>query len=325
MKALHKIIIVGTTFVLAAATGHVMQNSARYGLDAAPQPSVGPGVPALPETPAVARTLPPGAAAEERIPDLPMPAAGPRLDALLDLARGLPPAQEPASPGFSQDEKPNACARPALRAAPAASAGVELSLSAPCIPGALVTIRHEGLRLPVRLSETGHWSGIVPAMTTKARFAVELPNEPGPEATLAVPDLATVNRVAILSMASDRMTLHGLEYGSQPGGAGDVSAQVPRAPETAYGGWMAVFEDREFSMRTEIYTAPAGMSDIRMTLETEVTPGNCGRDLAAAGSRVLRGLSEPEAWIDLSMPDCDDVTGLVVMPLPDFPVDVAAR
>ncbi|MFD2172893.1 hypothetical protein [Rhodobacter lacus] len=328
MKALHKILIVGTTFVLAATTGHVMQNSALYGLDPAAQPSFDPGAAKAPDVAEAAGgpgAVFPGSEAGERLPDLPMPAAGPRLGASPDLAQALPPAEEPASPGFDLDARPPSCAAPTLRAAPAASASVHLTVHAPCAPGALVKIRHEGLRLPVRLSETGDWSGIVPAMASDARFSLEMPGTNGPEVTLAVPDLAEVNRVAILSGSADGMALHGYEYGALPGGVGDVSAQAPRAPETAYGGWMAVFADPEAAMRTEIYTAPATMTDIRMTLETEVTPGNCGRDLAGAGARVLRGTGEAESWIDLSMPDCADASGLVVMPLPDFPLNVAAR
>jgi hypothetical protein len=316
MKPLHKIAMVFTTLLLAAATGHVMQSAAPGGTEApAPEP----------------------AAAAQPQPD---PQSNPQPEQQLARtaehlpALGLPPMRKPLpAPGMGplpQDSAhqasgfaPQTCAPPQIALEPAASASVRLSLAAPCLAGQTATIHHAGLALPITLSAAGDWSGIIPALLPQARFSVALADGTTLEATQAVTGLADLNRIALVTGARTPVQLHSFEYGSGHGGAGDVNPADPRSPDTPLGGWMAVFASATAQPQVQIYTAPASMADLRLELEAGVDPASCGKDLTAEAHRLLRGVAEVPAEITLAMPDCNDGDGTVVMQLPDFPIAVA--
>lgn len=317
MKPLHKIALVCTTFILAAATGHVMQNSARFGLTSDQVPPPMAGTPQSPAEPVALAAEPEVHVAQ--VPGLTAPA--PRLQVVETDTVTLPQDDPAPATGFAQP----ACAAPTLSAASAPSASVQLTLEAPCLSGQWATIRHEGLTLPIRLSTNGDWSGLVPAMAPEARLSVALPDGTQLNAVQAVTGLANLNRYVLSAEGPAALQLHGYEYGSGAGGEGDVSAAMPRTADTPLGGWMAVFDDPEAGTQVQIYSAPAEMADIRLQAEAEITPQSCGKDLRAQAQRLLKGSAEAPAPITLAMPDCGDGEGVVVMALPDFPLNVAAN
>ncbi|SOC19087.1 hypothetical protein SAMN05877809_11096 [Rhodobacter sp. JA431] len=313
MKPLHKVLMVGTTFVLAAATGHVMQNSANSGLQEAQAPQVtrehsSPALDALhSEAPAQATTA----------PDLAVP---PMMRTPLfetDLAAALPTDALDIG-GFA---KP-ACAAPQIALAPAPLASVQMTVTAPCLAGQEAKITHAGLTFPIFLSPEGEWTGILPAMSTKPQFSFDFGGGEITSLVAEISGLENVNRIALSAPAQAGVSLHGLEYGAGYDGAGDVSALAPRTADTPLGGWMAVFGDAETTV--QIYSAPANMSDIRLEMLAEAVPETCGQDVHAQAIRLLRGVAEAPAPITVAMPGCDDAFGAVVMPLPDFPLSLAS-
>lgn len=310
MKPIHKIAMVCTTFVLAAATGHVMQTAAPEGMRAElPQP--------------VTAAVMPGARVHlaERAPAAAL--SPPRLT----VPAMRRPAMEPALGPLPQDTgaAPAGCAAPQLQAELAAGASVRLTVLAPCHPGALAEIRHAGLRLPIRLSDQGGWSGPVPAFAEQAVFQLGLPGGgAAPQVALAVPTLPTVQRIAVILASESGAQLHGDDDGATPGSIGDVSAATPRAAETRLGGWVSSFNPRGAAQAVQIYSAPAAMSDLRLVLEAPVTPESCGKDLQGTVLRQL-GKATDQAQLSLAMPDCGDGDGAVMMPLPGFPLAVAAN
>ncbi|MBZ4020925.1 hypothetical protein CKO11_00430 [Rhodobacter sp. TJ_12] len=331
MKPLHKIILVGTTFVLAAATGHVMQNSAQYGLEpgtAAPQQAAQSAqaapvqlarqVRAAPDLP-----MPPAMRAPGRLPDLgALPQDGAQTGGFAAIAPAAN-TTDPSGTDTAEAAEP-ACAAPQLTAEAAPMASVRLTVVAPCQPSLATDIRTEGLRLPIVLSDEGRWSGIVPALSTEAVYAVMLPKGTMPAmAQVAVPDVAEVNRIAITIGNAPGFALHGYEYGSMPDGAGDVSLANPRDAMTALGGWMMAFDAPGARMPVQIYTVPASMSDVRLALELPVTAQTCGGTKVGAVLRQMAGRIEDDTVLRLEMPACDDGGGYVLMPLPDFPVSLA--
>ena len=306
MRPIHKIAMVCTTFVLAAATGHVMQTAAPEG------PRADPSQP-------VTAAVMPGARGHLAAPALSLPRlTGPVMRR---------PAAEAALGPLPQDIEtaPGACAAPQLQAALAPGASVRLTVLAPCHPGALAEIRHAGLRLPVRLSEGGGWSGLVPAFAEQALFQLGLPGATATATvTLAVPTLPTVNRIAVILPPASGAELHGYEYGAAPGSIGDVSAAAPRDAETRLGGWITSFGQPGAAQAVQIYSAPAAMADLSLVLEAPVTPESCGKDLQGAVLRPV-GTRTEQVPLSLAMPDCGDGEGAVMMPLPGFPLAVAAN
>ena len=301
MRPIHKIAMVCTTFVLAAATGHVMQTAAPEGMRAEPsQPvtaAVMPGARGHLAAPAPALSLP-----RLTVPVMRRPAA--------EAALGPLPQDIETAPG--------ACAAPQLQAALAPGASVRLTVLAPCHPGALAEIRHAGLRLPIRLSDQGGWSGLVPAFAEQAVFQLGLPGgRVAPQVALAVPTLPTVQRIALILAPESGAQLNGHDDGAA---IGDVSAAVPRAAKTQAGGWVSSFQQPGAAQAVQIYSAPAAMSDLRLVLEAPVTPKSCGKDLQ--GVVLTRTEQVP---LSLAMPDCGDGDGAVMMPLPGFPLAVAAN
>lgn len=320
MKLLHKILMVGTTFVLAAATGHVMQNPARFGLHEVPAGTADVAqrfeVDNLQQ---VANIDPPPIGAGEGIAQLPTP---PDLRLHSDTAAtGAVPQDIPTETGgFAQG-----CAAPELTLGEAPSASVQLTLNAPCDAGRTVTIRHEGLALPVTLSDRGHWTGVVPVLAAQAHFTADLPAGQHLEAEQPVSGLAGLNRVVLSWQGDAPIALHGFEYGASFGDVGDVSPLTPRTADTPLGGWMAYFEEAAAPVHVQIYTAPLGMTDIHLQMEAAVSPTSCGKDLGAEVRRVIGGKAEAPANITIAMPECDDAEGAVMMPLPDFPLSVATN
>lgn len=302
MKPIHKIAMVCTTFVLAAATGHVMQQSTPEGMvaDPAPPATAQPVRRAAVPLPEIAPVVPPLA-----VPAMRRPVDGATLGPLpQDVGR---------------------CAVPQLRADPAPGALVRLTVTAPCHAAERAEIRHEGLRLPIQLSDTGRWSGLVPAFAEEAVFQLGLDGgAPPSRVTLRLPEVAEVNRIAVTLPADSATQLQGYEDGAAPGSIGDVSASAPRAAGTRLGGWITSYRLPGAAQAVQIYSAPAAMSDIRLALETPVTPQNCGKDLVGVVLRQLGKVTD-RAQLTLAMPACGEAEGAVVMPLPDFPLSLAAH
>lgn len=325
MTPLHKIILVGTTFVLAAATGHVMQNPAQFGLqnkaEALPwrdvqnvqsvaniEPAVqvsGLSIEGVPELPAAP------------LPRVPMPerAVGQVPSDPLTENIGFAAVLDSAAPAQT-------CAAPALHWQAGPSATVLLTLSAPCEAGQVAILRHEGFELPIRLSDQGAWSGAVPALAREAQFSVALPGGAVVEAALTVLGLEKLNRIVLAGNAAP-LVLHGLEYGSAYGEVGDVHALAPRTADTPLGGWMASFAAPGALHYAQIYTAPADLTDLRLEVEAEVSAAFCGQDAEATVQRLLVGKAEAPAALRVALPECDDASGAVLIPLPDFPLAVA--
>jgi len=315
MKPLHKIVMVFTTLLLAATTGHVMQSAVpeRSADPVVPSPEPVAGAPSAPALPAAAPAF---AQSRHRAPNLDTPKMrAPLADSTPDAIPldSLAEAKGFAAPG---------CAAPMLETRATASASVAVTLAVPCLGGQKARIRHEGLTLPITLAADGHWRGTVPALATEAHLTVMLPDGTELAATQAVSGLKEVNRIAVATGGLRGVQLHGLEYGSGPDGPGDVNPRAQRAPDTPMGGWLAVFEDD--ATQVQIYSAPASMSDVRLELTAAVGPDTCGKDVHAEARRLLRGVAEAPAEIIVAMPACDDGDGMVLVPLPEFPLNLAA-
>lgn len=311
MRNIRGIVTVAATFLLAAATGHLMQK------DSAPAERVelaatGTGHPSLALITAI------GVLADAP----PMPA--------------LPLRKPVADPGIERaasaadvvyDDYGRSCAAPTLTLIPGPAATLGVVLAAPCFPDATVTLRHDALIFAIRTDAEGRFAGTLPALTREARLEALLPGTEWVAATASVQGLDVVNRVVLLSTAPN-MHLNAFEYGAEFGSIGHVRADAPRAPDTGLGGYLTLLGDPLAvpPRLAQVYTAPASLSDVTLELDADVTAETCTHDLHATMLRVLAGRAEaggPQA-LSVAMPDCDGVEGAVLLPLPGMPIALAA-
>ena len=320
MQMKRRVIMVGATFFLAAATGHLMQGGGALfnpfsGSNEIKTAKADPVVPVQPAGPAMLADMQPTAIttlAGTSDADLPEMEAGPViLAAATDATEQTDATGKAPEAVMAQDCTPKLT----LTAAPAAM--VNLSYKAPCQPDTRVVINHDGLAVTGLTSAKGELDIAIPAMTETATFSVTLPGAIKTTADVAVTSLAGYDRMAVQWQGNDAFELHAFEFGADYGDPGHVSAASPRTPgfgQQATGGFMTMIGDAGVSlpMLAQIYTFPTGRSlqegVVRLTIEAQVTEATCGRDML--GETLQTSAAMPVKVVDLTvtMPGCE-VTG----------------
>jgi hypothetical protein len=312
MQLKRRIIMVGATFFLAAATGHLMQNG----------PSLiggtEPGVTPAPQKLAAASLD----IAPERIVPLAGNSTAPVVPLSLSPAPSAPKMQKvlPSEP-LATAPAPIDCT-PVLKAALAPAAMVDLALSAPCNLNARVVIRHSGLTITGVTDTKGNLKASIPAMASAAHFTVALPDGAKAEADVAVPALADYDRIAVQWQGDDAFQLHAFEFGADYGTAGHVSAETPRGPGFAVqatGGFLTALGEPAvlLPMLAQVYTFPSAHSQrqgaVRLTIEAEVTAKTCGHDMLGETLEAHAGMPVKVVDLTLAMPGCEATGDYVVL------------
>ncbi|MFK7751952.1 MAG: hypothetical protein AB8B51_05335 [Sedimentitalea sp.] len=198
---------------------------------------------------------------------------------------------------------------------PGNMASVDLTVTAPCYGNARVTVHHNGMMFTETTSRDGQLEVTVPALNQDAVFIVEFTNGKGAVAEVDVPALADYDRVAVQWSGNTGFAVHAREFGAAYGGQGHAwSGSVDSAV-----GVVTQLGNRDTlaPQLAEIYTFPRGMSEqvgtVALTIETEVTDSNCGRDVAAQ-SLELRGSNQLRTRdLVLAMPDCTAIGDFLVL------------
>lgn len=323
MRNMRRVLTVGATFLLAAATGHLMQNGEAIGARLLGARHIPDSIGTLEVTKveSVANIVVPGpAAAGTRSYSPATPAMLPALPRRLvpednGIHRTIP-AVDPQHDAFGQG-----CAAPALTLTPAPGAAIHIDLTAPCHTSAPVSLRHGGIGFGARTDAAGRFTATLPALAQYARVVADLPGGERVQAAITAPGLESVNRVAVSWQAAGDLQLNAYEYGAMFGGAGHVHPAAPRQTGTDLGGYLTALGDASLPvpLRVQIYTAPADMTDIHFALEAPVTTASCNRDLTATTVRALAGTPPDSTALSLSMPECGSPGEAVIMPLPNLP------
>lgn len=244
-------------------------------------------------------------AAPAQVADMPRTAALGRSDAT---------EAEPMQPEL-------ACAITAS-ARPVAAAMVNLTLSAPCLPGERVTVHHSGLLFHQSTDAQGAFDISVPAMAQEAVFIVAFSNGEGAVAQTAVDELADFDRVALQWKGDTGFGLHALEFGADYGSEGHVFAGAMRSMAVAVtgeGGFMSRLGDENVpdGLLAEVYTFPTGVTSnsgaIDLSVETEVADNNCGLEIEAQTLQTSSGFDITTKDLTLSVPDCDAAGNFLVL------------
>lgn len=209
-----------------------------------------------------------------------------------------------------------------LTAEPVAAAMVDLTLTAPCLSGERVTIHHGGLKFTDVLGPDGSLELSVPALAEQAMFVVAFTNGDGAVARAEVSSLPFYDRVAVQWQGETGLEIHALEYGAGYGEEGHVWKGAPRdltAVAAGEGGFITRLGNADLAepMMVEVYTFPTAIAreggQVALSLETEISAANCGREIAAT-SLTLKGEGEARVQdLTLSVPDCDATGEFLVL------------
>ncbi|WP_293572907.1 hypothetical protein [Phaeobacter sp.] len=193
-------------------------------------------------------------------------------------------------------------------------AEVRLTILSLCRPDERLTIHHNGMVFSSNLDAAGALTVQVPALAETAVFIIEPQNGRGSVATVTVPDLNSVNRVALQWAGNSGFELHAREFGASYGGAGhvwhgsDLSAGRGTVVQLGNAAQLA-------PRLAEVYSIPrdggqAGSVDL--TVETEVTAINCGRDVSAQTLELRDGQLRTRD-LTLTMPECSATGDFLVL------------
>ena len=291
-----------------------------------PQPAAEPAL-APPVIPVQAQSVP------ERQAETPVPGPlaqpeAPRLLAALesDPAHDAPlPLPEP---------EPQIVCEPVLTAAPMPAAMVALSLTAPCAPDSTVTIHHQGMMFTVLTDPTGRLQVTVPALVAGAVFIADLGNGAGAVAVADVPEAAQIDRAVLLWQGLDGLMIHAREFDAPYGAPGHVWSGAPgnaQAAQAGEGGFLIRLGGPAIAdgMMAEVYTYPSFQNrrsgTVVLTVEAEITAGNCGRDVSAQAIQMSPGGPPFAADLTMTLPDCDALGELLVLNNMLMDLTLAAR
>lgn len=277
MKITRRAITAGTTFFLAAATGHVMQS----GHTAISQQTVDLGL---------AETTRGGGSSQAPgtgLPDFPnlqpvfLSAGNGPSDHLDDLEQGY------SWPGTDADKRYDdygrVCPAPALVLDKVAPAMLHLRYSSPCDALTKVLVHHAGLNFNMITDDKGQIEATIPAMAVDGLVRVLSDSGSAVRKQLAVPELKTVSRIALVSRADAMLRLVG----------GDMTITLgdPTIPD---------------GYTTQIMTTSAGPATPTVSVQAITTAADCGQ---VAAGRTLSIGSGPrvEQRLLIAMPGCDAI------------------
>ena len=193
---------------------------------------------------------------------------------------------------------------------------MRLTLDAPCLPDARLTLHHNGLMFTVVTDAEGALTLRAPALTASAVFIAAFPNGEGAVAQATVPEAGARDRVALQWRGETGLHLHAFEGDARHGAPGHVWAGAPRAPE-ADGGFLMRLgaPDMADARVAEVYTFPVEppSGGVALTIEAEVTEATCGRDIAADTLALRGGTAAPPREVAMFMPDCSAVGDFLVL------------
>lgn len=248
-------------------------------------------------TGAVDKTLPPWASGSQDDPSVIM------ADATVAMP-SKPISVASVDPAVAED---TACA-PTLTVTPRDNAMLDVLLFAPCAKDSRVILRHAGLAVSAHTTATGALSIMVPALASAGVVSVTLKDGTTAESSAPV-EMAGLRRFAVQWLSDDAIQMQIYENGAAFGAPGNVSAARPQGAGTL----AALGDNRaDLPLMSEIYTFPSSPIPVQVTLEAEVTQGNCGHEVLGQTLESMDGTVKTSD-ITLTMPGCEAVGDILVL------------
>lgn len=215
----------------------------------------------------------------------------------------------------------NAC-EVSMTATPIEAAMVDVTLSAPCLPGERVTLHHNGMMFTDATDGDGKLSVTVPALTKNAIFIAAFANGEGALASANVNGLETLDRKVVQSKPNAQLHINAFEFGADYRDAGHVTAEADRTSadaENGVGGFVTKLGDASIgdALVAEVYTFPTMTAktdgDVLVSVEAEVTTDNCGLRVEAQTLEVSEAGRLKVQDLTLPIPACDAVGDFLVL------------
>ena len=320
MIAKQRILTVGGTVMCALGIGFLMQSNAStppehpVSLPAVAQQAVLPPLGAsdvddyaiLPVEDITLTSASPIEQTPQRLPE-------PSLEQVETAPYPLQDAILPVTP--SDPEMPQLGCAVSAESELAPMASVTLSVQAPCYGNQRVTVHHSGLMFTEVTDAQGNLSVTIPALSEKAVFVVAFTNGRGAVAMSEVEGLDQIDRVALQWSGNSGFQIHAREFGAGYGEEGHIWSD----PSAEGQGQMVRLgvTDTLAPQITEIYSFNTGTAQasgaIALSIEAEVTPANCGRDILAQSIELSSGSVLRTQDLVLSMPDCEAAGDFLVL------------
>ncbi|NOX74631.1 MAG: hypothetical protein GXP03_13790 [Alphaproteobacteria bacterium] len=182
---------------------------------------------------------------------------------------------------------------------------VELNLSAACLPNARVEIRHGKLKVTMRADHTGKLRIEIPAFEENARFQIILADGTRLNTAARVPDLANINRVAILWKGDFQANLLAMEFGANTANTGD--------------GFLIRLGDSSFAKANmaEVYSLPVSSSTKSGVIDFEVTArplgASCDQNRIIQSLRSRGGRLVGASGVEFKLPACGNSPQSIVL------------
>lgn len=331
MSRIRKFAIAGSTFSIAMAIGFVMQNGDALASRMVSESDLPPGVAPpmqMPQQAGVAAMIPnlPRLTAEAA-PDMSVPQLAPAPEPPAPTVALAAATTQISTPQTMTDAQPDR-AEDAIQCAPdltgraGAAATVVLSLDAPCSADSVVTIHHQGMIFSILTDSEGRAQTVVPALAENAIFIAELPADAGAAAIVTVPDLQGYDRAVLQWQGETGLQFHALEFGADYQENGHVWAAATRDVESSLsgqGGFLITLgaEGVENAFHAEVYTFPTGAIDrsgeVDLSVEAEVLPTTCGREIAAQTIQLSPGAEPYSLDLTMTLPGCESVGEFLVL------------
>lgn len=331
MPQARKMLLAGGTFAVALGIGFVMQNGDALAFRFATQdtqPVMAAGViPVSSSVPVLEVPL------EQEAPFVVLPVAA-EAPALLNEPAPLAEVEPELAltpEALISGQAPLSCA-PQMVATAAPAAIALLDLYAPCHANARLTIHHQGMMFTTVTDSDGAAQLDVPALSEVSVFIAEFADGQGAVTTLVLPEVNDYNRAVLLWQSNAALGIHAREFGAEYGSSGHVWLGANRsasAIENGEGFMIRLGDETMLNPQVaEIYTFPEGaMQDgrVELSVEAEVTPENCGRNIAAQSIQIVPGADPFALDLTMTMPSCDAVGDFVVLTSMFSDLEVASR
>lgn len=208
----------------------------------------------------------------------------------------------------------------------------ELSLSAPCYANAAVTVQHGALRGTYRLPQTGQLQIAWPVMEPDAEFNARFEDGVSLSASVAVPAADSFAHAAVMWRGPENVALHAFEFGADEATRGHVHAGRAYAASRATNlgrGFLADLGDGT-GWRAQVYAFPARAAAETGSVALQVRAA--ADALTCDGQVLLQTLVSPGVLDDhdrqavtLQMPDCSATDDVLVLKNLLPPLKVAAN
>ncbi|MGR3623218.1 hypothetical protein [Pseudophaeobacter sp.] len=199
---------------------------------------------------------------------------------------------------------------------------VALYIAAPCRAGERITLHHQGMMVTETLDAEGSLDLLVPALASTAVFIIEPSltsqrQSTGAVAQVEVPDMAEVDRVVLQWGGNSGFEIHAREFGAQYGALGHVWHGADQLGSAGAGQVMQLGDASQLAPRlAEVYSFQRSAAEvsgvIEISVETEISEINCGRDISAQTLRIS-GDQVQTRDLTLSMPDCTATGDFLVL------------